>query len=389
MANLGLALPACTATVGVHTSFPIHADLAHLSHDQALMNKIIKKRQDEVARRARLLDPRQRTGGTAHHVLAVQVAEKKAAAEAEAAEDMYHAAVGQTHAQVMHHLETMKVTMARDRQMATIDFNTQNLKKEDRSEFALSDPSALKREVLLSDEEFAQLGPSSFQNFAGQKGGSKEDKKETQQTMAFDLAMQVQMKSDRQREELEWNNHMDEQSMLANQVRHLCETNDAEEARNLKHEEVQINQVLAADQNARKMAKKRREEEERMKHLTTVVQQDKDRLKDDYKVCDNGKLVRTEYRRMTIQEEQDVYNTNAQLILDKKIRKQQEMAVEAAHAQQTLGCTAVLDAVAGMRSQMAKDRTIDFLADNAGLAAAKREKDVQERIAYKSYAPDY
>lgn len=385
----GMALPAGTASVGVSTHYPIHADLAHLSHDQALMNKIIKKRQDEVARRANLLDPRKRCAGVPHDILASQIAEKKKAAEAEVVEDAYHHAIGVTQSAMMTHLEGMKAQMTRDRHKQTIDWGLQNMTKEQRTEFALSDPSALKKEVLPTNEEIDQMGPSSMLNFKGEHGASKEYKKAVKETHAGHLSTQVHDKKAREHGELEWNKHMDHQAELANQIRDVCERSDAEDARNAKINEMENNQVLAQHHASRRWAKKQAEEEERVKHLQTVVQQDKDRLKDDYKVGSNGKIMKGDYRRMTVEEEHDIYNQNAQIILEKRIKKQQEIAEEAAHAQQTLGVTNILHAVANVNVSMHKERTRNFLKDNEAMAAAKREQDAQERVRYMQYEPDY
>jgi len=233
------------------------------------------------------------------------------------------------------------------------------------------------------------MGPSSMLNFKGEHGPSKEYKKAVEETHAGHLSTQVYDKKAREHGELEWNKHMDHQAELANQIRDVCERSDAEDARNAKINEMENNQVLAQHHASRRWAKKQAEEEERVKHLQTVVQQDKDRLKDDYKVGSNGKIMKGDYRRMTVEEEHDIYNQNAQIILEKRIKKQQEIAEEAAHAQQTLGVTNILHAVASVNVSMHKERTRNFLKDNEAMAAAKREQDAQEHVRYMQYEPDY
>jgi len=376
---------AATAKPGVEQPYAIHADLAHLSHDQHLASKIMRKRQDEMARRTKLLDPRTRQFGVDHNVLNAQVAEKQAAARAEAAEDVYHAAVQRTQGEVLQHLETLRANIRRERQEATIDFSLTNLRKEQRREYALSDPHALRQETAMTEDEVAKCGLSSMQVFEGQKLGGNDRKKEMQQGMKEYLTMQMQEKEARNRADKEWHDEADRQASLANHVRAHCEQSDMMEMRNDKIAEAEENRMLAMTHAEQKKAKLAREAAEREKHCATVMHQDKMRMAQDYQLASNGKLVRTEYRRLTLEEEQDVYNQNAQIILEKRARKQQEDAEEAAHARQVAGHTALLHHVESTKQAMHKERTRNSLKDNDAMAAAKREKDVQERRSYMSY----
>merc|ERR1719343_1163167 len=127
----------------------IHADLEHISFDPALTGKIMKKRQEEMRRRTKLLDPRKRQYGVEHTVLDAQVAENRALREGDAGEEAFHARTQAMVDEVLQTIEGAKLDAQREREKATKDFSLTNLKKEDRREYYLSDPNNLKNEAPI------------------------------------------------------------------------------------------------------------------------------------------------------------------------------------------------------------------------------------------------
>merc|ERR1711933_423806 len=95
----------------------------------------------------------------------------------------------------------------------------------------------------------------------------------------------------------------------------------------------------------RRQEKMERDAKERAQQVEGVRTSDRMNEVHDYQVGMDGKLIRTEYKRLTVEEEQDVYSTNARIVLDKQARKRQEALEEAQHAHNLNVGIAVLGAL--------------------------------------------
>lgn len=382
-ATQGLVSLAGTARPGFETVHSAHADLAHLNHDRELTEKIMKKRQEEMQRRTKLLDPRKRQFGVDHAVLDAQLLEKRQVHDAEVEEEMRHAEAGLLQDQVLQHLEGIKQVATRERQKAANDFSLANLRMEQRREYALSDPHALKKDRPI-DVDDERLGPSSFQRFEGQADADPSIRKRMQQrNMREFLEQQMREKQDRQQAERELELQYDRDAIAACQVRSYCEHAEREERRQDKLEEAAHNKELAQIHANRRQARAQRDAMEKDRHVEHVMRSQGEGA--NWKMGSNGKLLASEYRGLSLDEEQDAYDTRARQVLERQARRRAELADEAEHTRATGVAVGVLSALEGERARQQKERTMKMVADNKALEDAKHRADHDERRKYRSW----
>lgn len=385
MATEGVMMYSKSCKVGVETMVPIDGDLEHLSHDHKLTAKILKKRQEELARRARLSNPRLRAGGPPHEDLAKQVAAKAPGMEAEKAETEFYAQSAVLQDQILQTVEGMKAARAREKQMDTVDFSLTHLRKEQRREYDLSDPMAIKRETL-PDPEDPQYGPSSMLKFSSVEL-TPELKHQRQQQQAQWLREQMEEKMARVHDEKEFDRRFDERTLLASHVRAVCEDAEKEEARQDKIAETAENLQLAEMVRQRNKARKAADTALKDRHVHSIKNDDMICEAHDWKIGATGKLIRTEYKRLSLEEEQDVYNSNARQILDKR-EKAKTAEMEKASEVAKINCSvSVLGALEEERSRQQKERTMRMVNANKSLAVAKKEADKTLHTEYLRYDP--
>lgn len=340
----------------------------------------MQKRQEEMTRRAKLLDPRRRMYGVDHAVLDEQVASKREAIETEAAEDAFYAKSGMMVDEVLQTIEMAKQDDKRERQKATMEFNRIYGRKEDRREFELSDPMALKREEPIPD--YSKMGPCSMQVFQGHHVPDKRDL--TAQTAEW-LGQQVQEKKDREDAEKQRDLYYDAQQVAGSHIRKYIDQQEEEEKRLDKVAEATANLAIADQHRKRREAKVAKEKQAQQDHVSYVQNHDMLTEANDWQLGSHGKLLRTEYKRLSQDEEQDVYNTNARLLLEKNAKKQFEKDDAAAELNGIMSCVQVLGAVEGEAARLRRERQVALVAENAALAEAKRARDEEARVAAKTF----
>jgi len=339
-----------------------------------------------MARRMRLLDPRQRVGGVPHQVLGAQLEAKRRVADAEQAEEAFYAQSAVLQDQILQTVEGMKALRARDRQMAVVDYSLANLRKEQRREYVLSDPDALKRETLPDPEDPA-FGPSSMLKFPSHGKATPEAKQQSQQAQAAWLAFQVQEKMDREAYERDLDKIHAERAMLASQVRAVCEDNDIQEQRGSKCEEAEENRRLAQLAQQEKQARKLEDEALKQKHIETVLTSDWMGEMHDAKIGLTGKPMKAEYKRLSLEEEQEIYNSNARQLLEKRVKKKADVMEKAEDAAKIHCNVAVLGALEDERVRQQQERRQRMVEENKRLALAKKAADKEERVEYFKYDP--
>merc|ERR1719450_779376 len=112
--------------------------------------------------------------------------------------------------EVLQTIEGAKQDIQRDRQKANVEFNRDYMRKEDRREYALSDPTALKREEPIPD--YSKMGSSSMLVFQGHHIPDKGDL--AAQTAAW-LNQQKQEKKDREDAERQRDLYFDQEQIKA------------------------------------------------------------------------------------------------------------------------------------------------------------------------------
>lgn len=272
--------------------------------------------------------------------------------------------------------------------MEVVDYSLANLRKEQRREYELSDPNALKKYVLPDPDDPANpLGPSSMLKFSSQSQQSAEKKKQGQEELSTWLAAQVQEKKDRLAYEQEFDRIHDERAMLSAHVRAVCEDTEMQEQQDAKCEEAAENARLAKLVLEQRKAKKEADDAWKQRHIETVMNSERMNESVDSKVGFTGRLLKAEYKRLSLEQEQDVYNSNARQLIDKLSTKQAHKEEEAAEASRINCSVAVLGALEEERVRQQQERRMRIIEENKRLAAAKREADKEERKEYFKYDP--
>jgi len=379
------ALPS-RSLAGTPDGEDIHADLRYLSHDPGLVNKIMKKRQEELARRSKLLDTKRFRHGVPHDVLDQQIAEKKAAADAIKAQDDYHDRYRVISDQVAQVCETIRHDATRQRQKDVTAYSLENCRKEQRREYHLSDPNVIKTERPTRDgDNDPRLGPSSIQYFEGEDFLAKQRKKEgTASTREF-LLYQMARKKEYQDREKQADKLYDEAQITANEVRGLCEKATIEDMKAEKKAEAEENKKIAAMHGARRQAAREKEAQAAQAHAEYEMNSDRLMELADYKLGVDGRLMKGEFKRLSVEEEQGVHNTNAQLLLEKNARRRAEKSGDSMEAAQNFAADMVLHTIEEQKEKAERRRRIEIEKQNKVLAQQKKDFDVLERKAYKSY----
>jgi len=320
-----------------------------------------------------------------HDVLDRQVAEKRAAADAIKAQDNYHDRYRVISDQVAQVCETIRHEPTRERHKAVMAYSLENCRKEDRREYHLSDPNLIKSERPARDgDNDPKLGPSSIQYFEGEDFLAQKRKKEAVASTQEWLAHQVAYKKEYKEHEKVADRLYDEAMATANEVRGLCEKATIEDMIAEKKAEAEENKRIAAIHAARKQAAREKESKAAQDHVEN--ERNSDRLMElaDYKLGIDGRLMKGEYKRLSVDEEQGVHNTNAQLLLEQQARRRAEKSGDSIEAKQNYAADMVLATVEAHKEKVQRQQRIEVDKFNKVIAQQKRDFDVRERKAYKS-----
>lgn len=312
-------------------------DLHHLAHDTALTKKIMAKRRAEMERRAKLLNPKTRQHGCDHTVLAGQLAEKRSGQDQDREEDVYHARAAIMQEQVAQAFETMHAQGVRERQTAAVHYSLANLRQDQRREYHLSDPMELKNERNLTHDELNSMGAASCLSLGEDvEEMARIRHQQHMETRAW-LNQQKEEKMDRDNMEREIDRQFDSEMQFANHVRHMCEEKAKQDAHEELLENTRDNLAIADQHRQRKFAQHEKNRMANERHMTNILNSDQLKETHPYIMASNGRMVRTEYRRPSDQEAQDVHNTNAYQIIHKrnvaKAEKQEDLEQAATNKQ--------------------------------------------------------
>ncbi|CAK0875362.1 unnamed protein product [Prorocentrum cordatum] len=355
-----------------------------------MVAKIMRKRQDEMARRSHLLNPRYaKTHGADLKAVTSQINEKQIVAAAAAEAEADDAKLQQAQEQVLNAIEEAKSRYRRDKQVETVQYSLQNLSKESRREYDLSDPNRLKNARLPKDgigSDGRELGAAAMTNFQGDLDVKEIQKKQRAMQKEW-LAQQVQEKQMRAEAEREAEKQDANEILTSTMLRETIEAVEAQEAQQDRMELLEANKQLAAEKQARKDAKR---EKEAMIHTRIVDKGATDeRLNEvhDYKLNTKGRLIRDEYKRLTYEQEQAIHDANAQIVLEKQAARKKELAAARENDEEVMGACALMDQLQGLAQEQAKERRLRMVAENQAIANMKSQKDAEEKAAYAIWEP--
>merc|ERR1719454_2549181 len=104
----------------------------------------------------------------------------------------------------------------------------------------------------------------------------------------------------------------------------------------------------------------------------------------DYKLGVDGRLMKAEYKRLSMEEEQGVYDTNARLMLERQARMRAEKSGDTMESTGAIASDMVLNTIESAKAMAERNRRIEVEKFNKTLAQQKRDFDTLERKAYKS-----
>merc|ERR1712113_834482 len=141
--------------------------------------------------------------------------------------------------------------------------------------------------------------------------------------------------------------------------------------------ESEFNKEMAKVQCEKRQARTQRDADEKAKHVSHITNSERMTESCDYKTGESGRLVRTEYKRLSVDEEQDVHNTNAQLVLQKKMQAKAKRQEEARHARDVGLGVSVQHSLEARKQGYRKDHLMKIVKENQEAAEAKRTSDAR------------
>jgi len=308
----------------------VDADLTHL--DAAMAARIMARRQTELARRQRLLDPRRRTIGQDMEALSAQVQEMAQNRQTSMGDDK------DAQAEAMY-LDSMAIEQERDRaaevkadEKELVAFNRKHTRKETRKEYWMSDPDQLKREKALSPEEIDALGQSAVLAF----GGYSEPPNHLQEKQAYLRAClneQIEEKKHERILEQEMDVAYADASERANTLRLFIEQEKKREGIEEAHNIQQFNTKLA--KNVQQSRKAFREKEEAAKLSELEYNKTSQLLNEaEFVVGPDGRVLPDSFKRMTVEQTQAILDEQAYQMIEKRQALEAEREADRQYAQE-------------------------------------------------------
>lgn len=359
----------------------LNADLATLAHDPALAAKIAIKRQQEADRKILMSSPRLARIGLDVAGLNAQVAAKMDAIQEDAQDEIFYAKQAKLTQNVYAKKEEYVSKMQREIHKNCVDFSLANLRKEQRREYSLSDPNALKREKPPGKDSSV----SSMQYFPCEETGSAEAQWQKKMQQREWLLAQMDEKREQQQREKSAEHFEQEMSLSANEVRTLCEHMQQVESQEERRAVMQDNVRLSTERQNRREALKARDEAVAKRHNDQVMAHNLERERHDYSVSDVIPGKKLDYKRCTLEQAQSVLDANKAAVLGRKMQLQADAYSNYLDARTGEIVEAAMQGVIDENGYRRLARTRAVKEENMAVARSKRESDLKERRNYRSY----
>jgi hypothetical protein len=356
----------------------MHPDLAHVD-DQGLVQKIMAKRQEEQARRQRFFDVKARSIGLDTATLARQLEEKKARQEAEKDTEAQHAHSAILCDQIAMVCEQEKQNHAKKLQKEAVEFSQKHLRKENRREFALSDPDYLKKDRPAREgDDDPRCGPASIQKFDGEaiEADRTIHKKDYQNLQKQWLIEQMEEKKAIEEAEKQKDAAFEDQVIMGNHIRGVMETHIAKTQRMNKKAESDYNLSLAAEHRERRHVKVAKEAEASALHVSRIM--------------DDPGLNESEggIKGMTSAQKMEVYEYNRIQMQQKRNVKRAEKEEEIQHAQSVEQAVAVMGSIEHRKAELEIQRRKMMDHENSVIAQAQRNMQQGLKNTYANQVAD-
>lgn len=283
--------------------------------------------------------------------------------------------------------------MSRMRQKEARDYSLQELHKQKRREFALSDPEALKKDRPAREgDDDPRCGPASLQKFDGER---LEYDKTVNRKFYQDLQKQWLMEQIEERKAIEQaekdhEKRHDDQMIMASHVRGVMERHLDDTKRAQKTAESDINVALACEHRERRRNKLRSETEAEAQHVSNVMNHPMLNELVGPQVGSDGRMIRGSFKGMSQEQKHDAYHYNALQIQHKRNARRAEEAEEKAHAESIGKGVAVMGAVEQHRAQIEREQRRMMDHENSVIAQAQRNMQQHLKSTYSNaVANDY
>lgn len=308
----------------------VDADLTHL--DAAMAARIMARRQTELARRQRLLDPRRRTIGQDMEALKAQVGEMATNRQNSVSDDK------DAQAEAMY-LDSMAIEQERERaaevkadEKDLVAFNRKHTRKETRKEYWMSDPDGLKREKPLSAEEIDSLGQSAVLAY----GGYSEPPNHLQEKQAYlraCLSEQIEEKKHERALEAEMDVAYADAAERANTLRLFIEQEKQRESQEEAANIQQFNTSLA--RTVQQQRKAFREKEDNAKFAELEFNKTSQLLNEaEFVLGPDGRVLPDSFKRMTVEQTQAILDEQAYQMIEKRQALEAEREEDRQYAQE-------------------------------------------------------
>lgn len=266
-------------------------------------------------------------------------------------------------------IENEQQRARREMEMETRDFSLQHLSKEQRREYALSDPNVLRKDctVRMGDHD-ERLGVSSVQVMAGEDLLQRERQKQQHQQQRSWIEQQIYEKQWKEQVEKHEEQEYAEDVENVVQIRTVIEHEEANVRRDINEEIANYNKRLAQDSvNGSKAMAKRKEQEANASEVE--YWQNQSILNEDI-ATDKGATRQEKIHLMNMQREQMKENER---------RKSVDLAEKADDAQDQEEVRQLLLGMDYAREQETRAVREDIMAENKRLAEEQRRRKAEEK----------
>lgn len=344
----------------------------------------MRKRQQERDRCNNRLTPRMQRIGLDIAALNMQVVQKQAVVDMKRGEDEQYLQKLTLKEKLVTQAESVIQDKKREVHKDCVNFSLDQLAKEKRREWHLSDPRQLKTDRPGRIEGGSQ-GMSSMQHFQGEKGSDPEVLKENRQNHVSWLMAQMAEKNLRAEVAKDEDRCDDDALVKANDLRGMCEQAEAQERKAEMYAIARENEQMAVCHSARKIAAKEREDLATEQHKINTIRQNSARELYDYDIGSNGR--KRDYKRCSYEEEVKLWEINKAMAQAKLDRKDVDAHLDDGYHK--IGCavdwlgTSTDDAYARKNTQ----RRIALDEVNKVTAKENWALKIQEAKEYLSFAP--
>ncbi|KAI9004225.1 RIB43A-domain-containing protein [Gaertneriomyces semiglobifer] len=303
-----------------------------LPSDKLLDAAIRRRRQLNEERNQRIFDPKVRTLGVNVQALEQQIKEKNDSKRTEKERDEAFGRMMRQTNTILEHLDIEAAERHRAHAKALNDFRNQHQKPNQRRDYDLYDPTALKKDKPARvDDEDERIGVSSLQRFEGEDLANEERRrlqKRQMETWAKESAWEKRMQMLKQQEEQRL--YEDFQKDIDDKVIHLRQAVEEAKLQQIKAD-AGFNQHLAALKRQRELEQRRLEEELNRQEVIQQVNGEFLTERPDVFNIGAGHQVRVDlFKGITAEQKEHILRTQEQQRTEAQARREQQRREEEA-----------------------------------------------------------